>query len=258
MAEKDYILHQKIEDFLNGNLQGEELSSFKKLIKDDAELAARLKIHEQIIKGIIMSEEDKIQSIMDKADRDLDSTSPGITKSRKIFMFAAAAIILLLIGTYFVFFHQSKSQQLFNEYFTVLPNQISLSRSVEIPQEFSHFSSMEYDQIIDAMTSYNKGEYNKTCDILNELPLSESKDHELVLYQAISQLNEGKTTDAIQNLKSLVDKSDYKFQADVSWYLALAYLQNNEVEIAIQILRTLTKSRNQHSEEAMELLVKLN
>ncbi len=258
MAEKDNILHQQIDDFFAGRLSGEELASFEKNLKEDTDFASKVKMHKLIIRGIREFEEDNVlKLIMQTADAELENISPPQISDRKLYLYSAAAIAIILTGIYFLFIFESQSQKLFKKYFTLYPNQISLSRSIEIPEEFSHFSEKEYEMILNAMRYYDKGDYNKTCNILENLTLSTSKDPKVLFYLAISQMEEGKINMAIQNLKYLSEQPKHDFQPDAKWYLALAYLhegQNNDASI---ILKQLSTARNEYTNKAEELLLKL-
>ncbi len=258
MEDQSSLQHQLIDDYLLGNLSGNDLDAFEKRMKEDKEFAAEVYLHRMIVKGIRDQEEIGVRDIMNKADNEMDPPVIRWFSRYMYYSYAAVVLAFIALGIYLLFFFQPQSKELFTEYFVPYDNDfIAMARGQEIPEALAHFNDEEYGQILTAMNFYDKEEYSKTIKILENISLDNNKDPELIFYLAISQLENGQTSEAIENLKLLSGSSDHPYQDEATWYLALAYLNAGDKQRSKQLLNKISRSNTPFAQQAKELLREL-
>lgn len=78
-----------------------------------------------------------------------------------------------------------------------------------------------------------------------------------MFYKALSQMELQKTTDAIITFEQFDLDKNNSFTPFVKWYLALAYLRENQQEKAMPLLKSLSEIENPQQEVAQKLLEEL-
>ena len=258
MADHSTDQHELIDDYLLGNLSGDKLAACEKRLREDDEFAGKVRLHKLIMQEMAENEDDKIRDIISNADKEMDDPVIRHIPYLMYFSYAAAVLVFIALGVYLIFFYQPLPQKLFTEYFVPYDNDLIASpRSSEIPEQFSHFSEKAYDQILIGMKYYEKGDFEKASEILDNKLFNKTRDPELVFYLALSQLACGKTGEAIGNLESLSEHPDHLYRDEVTWYLALAYLNSGEENRTKELLQKISGTKNPYAQQAKELLKKL-
>lgn len=200
--------------------------------------------------------EEKFEEIMLSLDKKIDAiTEPSSSKENKIKpsikWFAIAASILLLIGVSFYVFENrtTPEQNLYASYFSPMAHPDAPVRG----SENTSLSEVEYH----AMTAYEAEDYKKAVNYYETLFNEYPRNTKNALFLSISYLGVNNPTKAIQVL-SRIDNVEENYKSDISWYLALAYLKNNEKNSARIILDGLTKEDNFYTESAQEILKALS
>lgn len=122
--------------------------------------------------------------------------------------------------------------------------------------ETSGFAGNTNEQVASAIDLLNKGQFNEASEQLELLLKQFPKNASLAYYSGLAQLKAGRSGLAIDHF--LNAKKDVRTKSDVNWFLALAYLHQNEIEKAKPLLNTVIQERPEYSEAANELLKSIN
>lgn len=115
-------LINKIQPYIDGELEGEELKNFENELQTDAKLQKELEVYQTIIAAIRAKEEERLRQkfavmdvVLDKQleeeeQKKLDNIRPQIRSLsfRKSFVFKAAATVLVTFSAYMLFFWVSQ------------------------------------------------------------------------------------------------------------------------------------------------------
>jgi len=155
-----------------------------------------------------------------------------------------AASLLVLFGlSYFVLFQNNVSnEELFAQNFEPY-------RNVILPIERGDVST---DLKTQAFTAYEKGNYKNAISLFSKLQETQTNLY-YVFYKANSYLALENTKEAIPLLQKYI-ASNGTFTEKAKWYLALAYLKNNNIKEAKEILQNIEKEKSYHYEKASQIL----
>ena len=107
-----------------------------------------------------------------------------------------------------------------------------------------------------AFEAYESNNDSKAIELLNDLKKENDADF-IDFYLAQSYLNNNQLNKAIPVLKNII-VSGGKFKEESQWYLALAYLKMDDIKSAISQLNIIIEKNEYKKEEAKILLTKLN
>ncbi len=104
---------------------------------------------------------------------------------------------------------------------------------------------------------YYSAEIYETTPLRGE-PDAEQERMTSALNHAIGLIEKQQMKLAIEELKPLASSGEFDYQEDAQWYLALAYLENNQRDDSKEILSGIIAEKGEYLEKAQELLDKLN
>lgn len=162
--------------------------------------------------------------------------------SKKQWIWYAAASIVLLMASYWFFQQPPSGEQMAQTYFKPYPDK---------------FTTMGGNSSVlsQAMTAYNKEDYQEAETLFDQIP--EELRNDVELYQGICwyQMDEKKKAKVL--FKKLIHDSTNKEPA--LWYLSLTHLALNEKDSAITILNQIKNdsSITFHKEDAIEIIEQL-
>lgn len=192
------------------------------------------KAFDKHLKKAITTEERKLQKAY------LRSIETSLKTSKKKFNWRIAASILLLIGlgSYFMFFNQSLSNdELYNQYFypyenvvePVVRDQIKLSKKAQV------------------FNLYEQGEYEKAMVKFNELTPKDSIDIATLNFYKANTYLQLKQFEKAKILLSKTQKNK-EWNQESLWYLALISIKLNETETALEHLNKLSEKTFKNKE----------
>lgn len=160
---------------------------------------------------------------------------------------AVAATVLLLVGVSVYIFQDKKTpeQQLFATYFSPRVHP-------DAPMRGESTASLEETEM-KAMYAYEAEDFKKSVNYYEVLVNEYPKSSKHALFLSISYLGVNNPQKAI-NVLSRLNNVDESYKTDIAWYLALAYLKNNERNAARIILEKLALEDSFYSESAREIL----
>lgn len=248
-----------ISKYINGDLKGEELIAFEKLLQQDKALYDEVNFHkivdetlaenyqaiQKIDEGERLEFEGILSKVMDgeKVDKErrsdlseeVGASSSGLI--RKLFpltALAAAAAVLFFI------FSSPNLSKLANQNYSAYKLQLSEPKLGSNIQE--------------GIQAYQNKDYETALNIFNQ---TKSGDLKLHLAKGNAEYNLEKYDDAIKTFNQVKEKTgNQNYKNYANWYLALTHLKKGDKSQAMNLLETLPESADFYN-QAQNLLKKL-
>jgi len=242
--------YNQIEDFLDGNLIGKELSMFISQKELDKELAKEIELRFEVNELI----KDKgFFELREKLELQRNETyvNSSLIKFRKdlfkTWHFAAASFALILVvgGLWYILSNKPYStEKLVSKYYK-LAHPLLQVRSAEIKTD---------DALATAFKYYKDNDFNSALKYFNSLENQmTAKFYSGVCFIELEQYNE-----AIDSFTSVINDNDNLFVEQANWYLGLIYLMDNQKNKAIEQFVKISKDENYYTSQAKEILKYLN
>jgi len=243
-------LNQQIEDFLDGDLIGDELDSFLK--RKDQELEFTNEIDLRL--GINQSLRDKglseIREILDKQRNEFFIRDPFHNFRKdllKTWHLAAASFSLILVvgGLWYILSNKPYStEKLVTKYYKPA-GPINQIRSVQISSG---------DALSEAFKHYKQNNFNSALKYFNSL------DNQITakFYSGICFIELEEFDKAIDSFTFVVNDKDNLFVEQADWYLGLIYLMNNQRQMAISQFELIANGDSYYASQAEEIIKYLN
>jgi hypothetical protein len=233
--EKETLINHYFEKLLSV----EEQKQFDLLMESDVDFAKEVAFQKSLKKAITLNERAELK-------RKLTSFEPKKAKVKSFKIWYAAASLFLIAGLGF-YFSQNSNTAIYEEFYQSYPNVVAPTVRGEQKEDIKSEAFYEYDS----------GNYEKSLALFSAIYESEKDDYAL-FYKALSQMELQKTNDAINTFKQFDLNKNNAFTPFVKWYLALAYLKDNQKENAMQLLKSLSENENPQQEMAQKLLTELD
>jgi hypothetical protein len=229
---------EKIELYLHNELEGEDQLRFEEELKTNKELREHLALYKTIDDEMRQkmpgSEEGRLKETLKTFNKKYFN-KPGtsakilsLTKRRRT-LFAAAAMLLLLTGAYWVFLSRnSGSEKLYARYARY--QSLSLQRGNDDTAKI----------LQDAIADYNNREFKSALTGLNIYLQKDSSDAELVLAKNICLTETGMYVQASKGFDNLAAKNEI-FKSQALWYKALLYLKQGNKGECKKILESISE-----------------
>ncbi|MEM9884523.1 MAG: hypothetical protein AAF849_01430 [Bacteroidota bacterium] len=109
---------------------------------------------------------------------------------------------------------------------------------------------------VSAAEAYNQQQYALAIQEYQKLLQDKQANVEDLLYLGLSQIYEKQSADAVATLEKAVlqSKQEQRFEQEIDWFLALAYLQNEEVGKAKRLLEKIVANQAWRAADAEKLL----
>jgi FimV-like protein len=256
-----------IEQYLEGELTGDELIAFEKKMATDSSFAAEVKLQKEIAEAMaeddVLSLSRKIRVIQHQKKRQ-SAGSGRIIIFRRLLQIAAS--VALLVAAYFVYenFNQTYTpQELAAQYFSpdenISHSIIETDRSGDPDTSVQEKSELRknIDAIwLEIQNLYSQKKYDQALEKLYTIqtldPSFEIQSaDEFYFYQGLFLMQDDQHKSAISSFQQV--KMTYTEKA--TWYSALSYLELGDVENAKQLLKEiLSHDFYSFKESAKELM----
>lgn len=233
------MFEEKIQDYIEDRLVGSEKETFEKRLEQEQELRAgylqELARHTALIAQQRAKDKEALKKVLGQSD--LTAQMRTIRLITHISAIAAGILMLFLIGYLLIPKQQSPAQFAMN-YFEPYP--LSNIRG----------ESTDQQEVMDkALVPYQQGNFGEALPYLRQLQQANPTNSQFKLNLASGLMAEGQPEEAIALLKTISGQS-----ADAAeWYLALAYLQDGQVDVAKGILQEIGGKSHFRKKQAMEL-----
>ncbi len=158
---------------------------------------------------------------------------------------AASIVLLVSIISLNLLVSKNNGEQIFETYFQPITHVDLTTRSDDSP----NLGVTENE----AKMAYERGDYKEAVGRYKKLLNQYPNNSKHALFLGISYLSIGNQQKAI-NLLSRIENVDAKYKHDIEWYLALAYLKNNEKNAAKIILEKLVQEDGFYKKSSEALL----
>lgn len=189
-----------------------------------------------------------ISTIEKKVVHRITDQQNGKTEWRRYFSIAA---VLLLVSTIIFYIFNSMAtggtDKIFNEYFVLYPNTTPIVRS-----------EVSADTFLQAMSAYEIEDFNTALNLLEKVLAQNPANAEARFYAGMASLELHETAKSIDYFKSVAAIETSEFKQHSQWYLALAFLKNQDEKSAMVVLKEIAASGRKYQKFASELITKLS
>ena len=213
-----------IEKYLKGQLTAEEEKAFREQLKNDKAFRDEVLATTLLIKQMKQQNQEKEHAILE------ESRKLAIARARRRWIYRISSIAaVLIIG-----------------FFAVKPIYFNFKSDQMISQNYAQWSPREEG----ATKGASRGEVQAGENVIAELTelfdnVGKGKDMKMTTYRLEKALKESET-----------DYEYYQYTADIVWYLALAYIQENQFGKARTALAAIIESEDPYYLERAEKLYK--
>ncbi len=208
-----------VERCLNKNASVEELQKFETRLQNDSEFRTQVTDIKTLLFGI------EAQSLKEKLDDFHDELieAPSIKTVPIKFMpyrkIAIAAVLVIALGSLW-FLSGNSNEKIYAKYFSPDPG---------LPTMMSETSNFEF---YDAMVNYKQGEYTKAIEKWKPLLVNAPKNDTLNYFIGMAQLANKHEKKAIEYFEVVTNLDSSNFKNEAYYYLGLAYLKTDNIELA--------------------------
>ena len=247
MEQLDYLIDRKI----SGTITASEANQLDQLILNQPEIVKDIEERLEISKAIRYAGNEELRTSLKQIhSEEFPQKSKSKLISLKTILSIAAIFILGIAGYMFLMNDQLNDisgNQAYSSYYK--PYKASFQSRGEL-------SDIDYEKF---KTAYSNDNFNEALRIVSdETDIKNIKDNEILLAMGISALEEGELGLAKNYLQIIIDRNDYYYKDHGKWYIALAYLKEENTAKAIEFLNELTTDKQaDHNQEATELLSKI-
>lgn len=234
---KEHLIAQ----YFSKSLSFEAQKEFDHLMATDSEFAKEIEFQNNLKTAIKKEEQDALKKELQALEAEENTT----TFNYKKWFIAASFIALLALPSFWYFNNSIDTEELFVENFEPYRN---------IVQPIVRGEQKE-DLTSKAFEAYESKDYNNAILHFNSL-LNEAPNTTISFYKANTLLQLNKTDEAIEILKENAKITD-TLQDRNLWYLALAYLKENNIEDSKKTLQQLVSTSEFKSKSAKDLLENL-
>lgn len=253
MENTNYTLQENIRALVNGELDETTRYALLKQAKVEPEIADELGFSQSLARALrhrdLVAASVALSAVI--AEEGFPPhTRPIATNGRKWWVWTSVGVIVLLslTGGYF----WAESAGLFAS------RTQKISRSALQPLENVLFISNNGQALADlqtGMAAYEAARYDEAASLLKGY-VSRNPDNTARVYLGVAQLMAGQSKEAIPPLADAAQSPEPPIQEAALYYLALAYLENNNARAAIQALESIPPD-SFFSHSAQDLLKKL-
>jgi tetratricopeptide (TPR) repeat protein len=169
----------------------------------------------------------------------------GLTSSYwRIAVAAAAILILALIAVTIYQYRQVSPEKLFAQYYEPYGDVVTAK------------SSPDEKILLNGLLHYNLADYDLAIALFISGLQSDPDNNDLRFYLGSSYLAQGSYHDAINNFSMLREKAS-KYHSPAGWYLALAYLGNDQADEARKMFELIREEGGFYAGNAERILKKL-
>lgn len=228
-----------IEQFLHQKLSKEEVKVFKKRMEYDSFVT--------IVGAKVMGGYGDIELI-----RKLNEVHRNAVRLRYIKMTIFILFTILLLGGLYFYLNRATpdTSAIYATYF----QSFEVSESTiyrDLDKKASEFHL--------AIKAYKEKDYAKAVLLFEKEGISKKSNTFMQLRYSIALLGAKKGKSAILFFKNIIEKSNSQFIIEnAEWYLALAYLQINDITNAVPLLEKISTHSEDFRQAAKEILKKLD
>ena len=239
-------LQDKIDAFLTGQLNEQELEAFQQAMEKDPDLQKEVRLQESFMQGAITLGNQELKGKLQEIHTKVIGGEQNDTSIQKRPMLRTLAIILGVVGValliYFLFFTKPSPEKVYADFFVPFPV-AEMTRDSDARQEW-----------IEAGSFYNQQNYQEALPRLEGLVQSNPDNQELKLALGVSYLESNQLQQAEATFTQVLTNNNALFTDQAQWYLALTALKRKDIELTRNYLQPLLDSSTaDHHNDAQRL-----
>lgn len=292
LEENNKYNYEIIEKHINGELTKNEQVLFQQSLQDDDELKREVDLYKELNNNLAyqfkykqededfkvtikdlgdeyfpkkngkinIDTESKVETLVgykeqSESEHQIDENKKSVISKRLLMMSGLAVAASVLFFLFNPFINQPSYAQLAEQHF--LPYELQtimgINNGILDPSIEGNGRTKSKQFLKKGKKHYNEKDYASAKQYLEQYLEINTNDIDVQLAKGSCEFKLDQTDSAIQTFKKLKDNSD------AQWYLALAYLKNNEAEKAKAILKNFTENSadNWNTLKAKEILEEL-
>lgn len=218
-------LFERIEAYLLNNMDSITRTSFENEMAGDAALSNEVELQRKLT-GAIEVLAYKQQRLSAKQS---DVSAP-VKKFNRAWLYAAAAVLVLIAGTWLYNYTSISSEKIYTKYY---------SADVGLPIVMSGDNG-NYN-FYNGMVSYTEGDYTKAIEIWTQIKHNADT---LQYYTGMAYMNSNNFQASIDQLLPVAQNTSSLLQSKAIWYLALSYLKIDNKDQSLQWLEKINDNED--------------
>jgi len=257
------VSERSIEQYIDGELQGELLDEFIAELNENTDLMAEVTLRRNVNEAIgekdIFTLRDKLKSARESSENtEIKSIVPDTSINLFINWKRVVAIAILLLGI--TGMYNISFNSLDKTYHSVYTSpKSSVERSVSVAPATGEMTLEEQSSFSEANTYYLNGEYKKAAIEFAKLAHSKNKKDGFVyqFYLGASLQNSDQFKEAIPEYNQVIKQGDNYFIEEAEWYKSLCYLELGDKKMAKQNLEAIIDRNGFYKKDAKLVLRRL-
>lgn len=241
--------HDLIDRYFENSLSPKEQKLFNDLLQNDSDFKDEFLFQKDLKQVIAISQQEELRSTLSQIEGKVQKNSRFMIVPKR-WMVAASLLLITTLGTWGVkSLYYPSNEVIYETYFQADRN------TIQPVVRGESLNTIEYR----AFVAYEARDYYKAINLFNSVKTPD--ETYIVYYKGLCFLALEKADEAIALLNQVADRTPLEGKSDdlrekANWYLAMAYLKNNEINKAISKLSLITNdsSSNFKKQEAQEVL----
>ena len=245
------VSEQNIEDFIDGELEGDLLENFNNELKENSDLIAEVELRRQV--NDVIGEQDirelraelkdaRELAEMDKVRKLIPVTDNKLFKTLR----ASVAVAIFVIGVGGV---------LNNEYLSV---ENTYNKFFEMPTWSAERSvSANLSLLQSAHNMFLSGDYNGVIGLEKSIPIPTRNNPVFQFYSGASLQKLNRYKDAIAAYTNVINQGDNLFIEEAEWYRSLCYMKIGDKLEAKQELLAVINRKGHYEQDAKAIIRRL-
>ena len=254
--EENLQIHEKFDAYLREEMNDDEKAQMEKELQDNPQVKEEFRLYRIMVEGIKEAGKDQFKAQLKGIDEGMANVSLPYRFSRKIAL-AASILVLLGVGTLLLLINKTAQPELYAQYFKPWENDYPFNTRGEIPEQFSEFTTDEYEEFKAAAHYYDNEEYTEAINVLKSLEQQHQDNEDIKYLLGLSYLNNDEAEESIPYLEDLNNNLDFAYKYEVKWYYGLALIYIGNDEEAKRIMNELAYSASSFSGKARQIVEKL-
>jgi predicted Zn-dependent protease len=221
-----------LEEYLDDLLSEQEGILFEEILRNDPELMKEFLLRKDVNEALQESDIMGLRNTLDEIS-EYNNKTKSIYKNSFFITSAAACIVLIITFSWICFYSlpNVNNQHLFGDYYSKYP----------VVNHFrSNTAKSENDLLLNfAFDAYESNDYIKSSEYLRKLVKADENNKMIKFYLAISEMELCNLHKSEELLLDLTKSKKHIFYEQSSWYLALLYLKQDNIEKAKEVFEVI-------------------
>ncbi len=237
-----------IEQYLDGELQGDDMRDFETLLKTDKEFAQDYFLQKEIREAFNNKEIHDLRTQLKKVSAKFEKEKQCIKKRKPVLLYAISTpVSLIIISLIILFNHSYTNNELYEMYY----------EHYEFGTQTRGTAEKTTDIFEKALINYDNKKYSETLELFNQISDTSEFFSSKEYFTGLTNMELGKFNDAIKNFKNVSSDEQGVFHKNAIWYEGLCYLKTNQTKLAVQQFRKLLKTSSFYQKRASEIIEKI-